>query len=112
MGLAASGSDMNLAALAAGADMAGLGMGMQVRLVSRLIKRLYVHVELAVDAVDSNIAEWPAGQRMQWLVATACVGWQVRVLVHNSHRGMWHACVKTCNGISFEAAAPSHRTLL
>jgi hypothetical protein len=33
MGLAASGSDMNLAALAPGADMAGLGMGMQVRLL-------------------------------------------------------------------------------
>jgi hypothetical protein len=30
MGLAASGSDMNLAALAAGADMAGMGMAMQV----------------------------------------------------------------------------------
>jgi hypothetical protein len=38
MGLAASGSDINLAALAAGADMAGLGMGMQVSILIRCTK--------------------------------------------------------------------------
>jgi hypothetical protein len=126
MGLAASGSDMNLAALAAGADMAGMGMAMQV---SEREKRggLQQQVEKFIDnrlrlgdGQDTKglgcaavaLRCW-AALRATVLFAAACCAEQRCMLQCRSVYTIgwvtcvpsWDTCVPTCTGYSARAAA-------